>query len=142
MTYDQNDLDCMALCVWREARGEGELGMQAVAWVIANRANAWYPHFPDPIHMVVYGKNQFTSMSVSSDPEFNLQPASDDPQYAFCQKICEPIVQGSASSDVTNGALYYCNPAEATSGWFAKHIVSDTVNHPQVAAIGKQLFYK
>ena len=28
----------MALCVWKEARGEGELGMKAVADVIVNRA--------------------------------------------------------------------------------------------------------
>ena len=137
MLYDDQDLAAMALCVWKEARGEGELGMKAVADVIRNRACAW----DQSIHDVVYAKNQFTSMSVPSDPEFNLQPTEGDAQFVFCQSLCEPILT-SQMSDVTNGALYYCNPKEATSGWFAEHIVADSIMHPQVATIGRQLFYK
>lgn len=141
MYYDDNDLQAMALCVWKEARGEGELGMKAVADVISNRASKWYVNANHPVHEAVYAKNQFTSMSVPSDPEFNLEPKPDDPQYRFCTSICKPILD-EQMSDVTNGALYYCNPKEATSGWFAEHIVADTKNHPQVATIGHQLFYK
>jgi spore germination cell wall hydrolase CwlJ-like protein len=141
MTYDDNDLASMALCVWREARGEGELGMKAVADVIANRAKAWYSHLPEPVHAAVYARNQFTSMSVPSDPEFNLEPKPGDAQFAFCQSICKPILDGQMS-DVTNNALYYCNPKEATSGWFFDHIVADSLNHPQVATIGRQFFYR
>jgi len=33
-------LDTMARTVWGEARGEGERGMEAIAWVIKNRAKA------------------------------------------------------------------------------------------------------
>ena len=42
MTYDQDDLDSIALCAWKEARGEGTPGMLAVMHVIYNRALAWY----------------------------------------------------------------------------------------------------
>lgn len=144
MNFDDNDIHSMALCVWKEARGEGGLGMQAVANVIANRARAWYSSLPDPIHTAVYAKNQFTSMSVPSDPEFNLEPADNDPQFDYCVNLCGAILGAEAmpSADPTHGALYYCNLHEATSGWFFDNIVAKTAEHPQVAAIGKQLFYR
>jgi N-acetylmuramoyl-L-alanine amidase len=132
----------MALCVWKEARGEGELGMKAVADVIVNRAKDQGNGALHPIHTVAYAKNQFTSMSVPSDPEFNLQPQSDDKQqYEFARSVCQPIVEGQMS-DITNGALYYANLAHVSSGWFEDNIVKNTVLHPQVAVIGKQTFYK
>ena len=144
ISYSKEDLDNMALCVWKEARGEGELGMKAVADVIVNRARAWYPIHDNPIHATVYAHNQFTSMSVPSDPEYNLQPKEGDVQYAFCQSICEPIILGQMS-DITNGALYYANVKTMTSGWFVNVISGSdgkgTENHPLKAVIGKQSFY-
>ena len=135
----------MALCVWKEARGEGDLGMQAVAWVIRNRAVDWYRNQQSPIHLVVYGKNQFTSMSVPEDPEFNLAPDADDPQYLYCLGLCPDILTAQAT-DVTNGSHYYCNLAEATSGWFSRNISGPdgkgTPNHKLLAAIGRQMFYQ
>src|SRR5207244_356263 len=106
--------------------------------VIANRVG--HPGFAHDIHGVVYGKNQFTSMSVPSDPEFNLAPKDDDPQFAYCVKLVDTVLQGTAP-DVTQGAHYYENPKTATSGWFARVIVADTVNHPLIATIGRQNFY-
>lgn len=144
ISYDDNDIQSMALCVWREARGEGDIGMQAVGWVIRNRAANWYKGASGSIHSVVYGRNQFTSMSVPTDPEFNLIPDADDPQYVYCLNTCPDILSG-ALTDVTNGAYYYCNPKESTSGWFSENISGPDgkgmPNHPLVAAIGNQLFY-
>jgi len=140
VTYDANDVRSMALCIWKEARGEGGLGMQAVGNVIRNRIGA--PGFPGTLHDVIYEKNQFTSMSVPSDPEFNLQPSPGDAQFDYCMNISVGILENSTpETDPTHGALYYCNLVEATSGWFARNIVNNTAQHPQVAAIGKQLFY-
>lgn len=145
MNYDQNDHDSMALCVWKEARGEGIAGMEAVACVILNRAKKWYYLQQERVHAAVYAKNQFTSMSVPSDPEFSLMPHPNDPQYAYADTLCSTLlanVDDSATTDPTHGALYYANLAECTSGWFAEHVVADTVNHPLLATIGKQNFYK
>jgi spore germination cell wall hydrolase CwlJ-like protein len=44
--------------------------MNAVAHVIFNRIGA--PGFAATLHEVIYGKNQFSSMSISTDPEYNL----------------------------------------------------------------------
>ena len=145
MNYEQVDLDNMALAVWREARGEGELGMQAVANVIKNRANAWEKNCTSPLHNVIYQRNQFTSMSVSTDPEYNLQPKLSDAQYDYAASICVPILTGQME-DITHGALYYAYLKAATSGWFSEIISGPdgkgTPAHPLVATIGRQSFYK
>jgi N-acetylmuramoyl-L-alanine amidase len=146
MKYDGNDLHAMALTIWRESRGEGNLGMQAVASVIVNRASAWYEiNSPDPIHATIFGKNQFSSMSIPSDPQFNLEPRGADPQWIYAQSICEPTINGT-NPDPTKGALYYANLAEATSGWFSRVISGldgkGTTEHPLCAVIGRQSFYR
>jgi spore germination cell wall hydrolase CwlJ-like protein len=140
--YDQDDLNNAILCVWKEARGDGPLAMNAVAHVIFNRVGA--PGFGDTLHDVIYGKNQFSSMSISTDPEYNLAaPDPTDPQYPS-YRTATNIVNGIAAgteSDPTAGALYYANLAECTSGWFFHHIVSDPTNHPLRATLGHQAFY-
>jgi spore germination cell wall hydrolase CwlJ-like protein len=142
MTYDQNDHDSMALCVWKESRGEGQAGMSAVANVILNRARAWYSHITESVHAAVYAKNQFTSMSVPSDPEFSLTPHPNDPQYAYCDELCTGLLANADGRfDPTHGALYYANLAESTSGWFFDNIVKSPA-HPLLATIGKQNFYQ
>jgi N-acetylmuramoyl-L-alanine amidase len=143
--YDQDDINSMALAVWKEARGEGASGMSAVANVIKNRANAWERAVTSPLHNVIFQKNQFTSMSVSSDPEFNLVPKMGDPQYSIALDLCIAILTDKLA-DNTNGALYYGYLKECTSGWFSKTISGPdgkgTVTHPLVATIGRQSFYK
>jgi spore germination cell wall hydrolase CwlJ-like protein len=139
---DQDDLDNFILCVWKEARGDGEMAMTAVAHVIFNRVGA--PGFASSLHDVIYGKNQFSSMSISTDPEYNLSaPVVAGPEYASyltATDIINAVVAGT-DSDPTHGALYYANLKESTSGWFFRHIVNDPLNHPLRANIGHQVFY-
>jgi hypothetical protein len=55
--------------------------MNAVAHVIFNRIGA--PGFAGTLHEVIYGKNQFSSMSISTDPEYKLAaPSVTDREYA------------------------------------------------------------
>lgn len=140
IAFDSDDIQSAALCAWKEARGEGELGMRAVLCVLKNRVG--YPGFPDNLHDVIYGKNQFTSMSVSSDPEFNLEPISGDEFYAEAFKDSQDIfMANSVIQDVTNGAHYYANLHEVTSGWFYNYIVLNSSSHPVTAQIGKHTFF-
>ena len=140
--YDQDDLNNAILCVWKEARGDGETAMSAVAHVIFNRVGA--PGFGASLHDVIYGKNQFSSMSISTDAEYNLAvPRVTDPQYPSYRTatdIVNAIVSG-IDSDPTNGALYYANLKESTSGWFFRNVANDPVKHPLRATIGHQVFY-
>jgi hypothetical protein len=110
--------------------------------LILNRVGA--PGFGIILHGVIYGKNQFSSMSISTDPEYNLaapSPADHQyPSYLDAMNIVNAIIAGTAS-DVTDGALYYANLKESTSGWFFQHVVNDPANHPLRATVGHQVFY-
>lgn len=129
--------------MWREARGEGTEGMRAVAHVICNRVGA--VGFAHTLHDVIYGRNQFTSMSVSSDPEFNLAPKPGDPQYAWCVTNLPAVLSGT-DLDLTHGSHYYANLAASTSGWFERVIAGQdgkgVTDHPLLALIGRQSFFK
>ena len=136
--YDDNDIHSAALCVWKEARGEGIEGMLAVLNVIHNRIGK--PGFAQNLHDVIFGKNQFTSMSVPSDPEFNLEPCVGDELYSDALRMAENTFNSINSViDPTNGALYYANlHVISKDGWFYRNIV---LKHPVTAQIGKHTFF-
>lgn len=142
MEYEQNDLDNAALCVWKEARGEQDAGMQAVAHVIFNRIG--FVGFPHTLHDVVYQKNAFTSMSVASDPEYSLMPHPNDEEYAYASAIVSAVAEG-IDHDPTRGAHYYANLKNVSSGWFERVISGadgkGAPGHPLTVTIGRQSFY-
>jgi spore germination cell wall hydrolase CwlJ-like protein len=142
MTYDQNDLDLLALCLFREGRGEGELGCRAIAHVIYNRVNTWCRSSdPEAVHRTIMGKNQFSSMSVPSDPEFSLYPQQNDESYQMCVQVAKTVL-GGADIDVTLGAHYYANLLDiAKDSWFTRNIVNRADVHKELAQIGKHTFY-
>src|ERR1700733_2224254 len=93
-----------ALCIWREARGEGVAGMRAVAWVIWNRSRAWHK----TIHDVIMGPNQFTSMTVDPNPP---NPEPDDLQMSEAAVIVNNLLSLRDTLAPTKGALsYYSTP--------------------------------
>jgi spore germination cell wall hydrolase CwlJ-like protein len=136
-----DDAEAVALCQWREARSEGEIGMRAVGHVIVNRAASWYHQMRYPVHFAVYAKNQFTSMSCPSDPQYRRFPAEVDPQWQFCQQIA-PEILADADPDPTNGALYYANLEIITPGcWFEIEVVLKPQIHPLLIVIRNHHFY-
>lgn len=138
-TYDDDDLHNLALVGWKEARGEGSQGMQAVMCVCVNRVGA--SGFPATLHDVIFQKNAFSSMSRPSDPQYNLEPNPDDLSWRDAQQLALATLNES-NSDITNGACYYANLATMdVNGWFARNIVANTDDHPQVATIGRHTFF-
>jgi spore germination cell wall hydrolase CwlJ-like protein len=144
--YDQNDVTSAALCAWKEAREDGSTGMHAVLHCIKNRVG--FPGFAHTLHDIIYGKNQFTSMSVPNDPEFNLDPG--DPKkvsnedfilYQASLRLADTVLN-TDDADPTSNAHYYENPKTATSGWFSRVIVGDPVNHPMTVKILHHTFYR
>jgi Cell Wall Hydrolase len=138
--FDADDIQSAILCAWKEARGEGEIGMRAVLHVLKNRVG--YLGFATNLHDVIYGKNQFTSMSVSTDPEFNLQPCAGDEAFLDCVKASEAVFDDD-DPDVTHGAHYYANLHEIEhDGWFEREIVLKSDLHPITAQIGRHTFFR
>lgn len=137
MSFDVNDKESMALCAWREARGQGPMGMRAVMWVIKNRVGA--PGFASTMHDVIYGKNQFTSMSVPSDSQFHLEPSGAS--WDEAQTLAAQVIEGLLL-DPTFGARYYANLRSMDQeGWFQRNIVAHPEVHRHTTAIGQHDFY-
>jgi len=136
MQYDSDDVDNLALVAWKEARGDGDTAMQAVMHVIVNRVLS--VGFPKTVHEAIYQQNAFSSMSISTDPEYNLQPLNGDKQFEFCQNLAPDVLSG-ADMDNTKHAIYYANEAHITSGWY-KRVIMDSGRFPVTVIIGKQTF--
>lgn len=113
-----SDLYLLACCVYGEARGESYTGKVAVAAVILNRVKS--SAFPNSISGVIYQSGAFTCVS---DGQINLGTNDE------CTRAAQDAMNGW---DPTGGAIYYFNPATATSKWIW--------SRPQLVTIGKHIF--
>jgi len=136
--------ELFALCVWREASGEGYAGMLGVAWNIWNRHLRWR----QSLRTIILTPNQFTSMTVEKNPR---NPEPNDREMVMARTIVSQVMAG-AVQDPTNGSCYYANldsvraanvaaGRPSDSGWFFAHIVQDPKNHPLTAEIGQHTYY-
>lgn len=143
MTPTHEDYYETALCLWREARGEGVTGMTAVACVVRNRAEKHGISFA----AVVLQRLQFTSMTDQNDPEYKLYPEGDDAMWPEAKQIAQEIIDG-ALDDVTGRATLYWNPKGIVSSKFVL-VPGGQVKFPQTwnaavvevtKVIGKHVF--
>ena len=100
--YDE-DLRILAAAIHGEGRGEPYEGQVAIGAVILNRVDS--PNFPNSIAEVVYQRGAFDAVR---DGQITLEP--NETAYRAAQDALN-------GWDPTNGALYYWNPATATSKW-------------------------
>ncbi len=98
-----DEVSLLAKAITGEARGEPYIGQVAVGGVILSRVKS--PSFPNTIAGVIYQPGAFTAVS---DGQINLAPAES------CLKAARDAMNGW---DPAYGALYYWNPATATSKW-------------------------
>lgn len=113
-----SDLYLLSCCVYGEARGESYTGKVAVAAVVLNRVRS--SSFPNSISGVIYQQGAFTCVS---DGQINLGTNDE------CTRAAQDALNGW---DPTGGAIYYFNPATATSKWIW--------SRPQLITIGKHIF--
>jgi len=97
------DVEIIARAIYGEGRGEPYEGQVAIGAVILNRLED--PDFPDTVSGVVYQKGAFDAVR---DGQINLTP--DETAY-------QAALDAINGWDPTGGALYYWNPATATSPW-------------------------
>jgi N-acetylmuramoyl-L-alanine amidase len=115
-----NEVQTLAQAVHGEARGEPYIGQVAVAAVILNRVDD--PRFPKSIAGVIYQPGAFTAVS---DGQMFLEPGES------ARKAARDALNGW---DPSGGAVYYFNPAKATSKWIW--------SRPIIKIIGKHYFCK
>ncbi len=97
------DLYLLARLISAEARGEPYVGQVAVGAVVLNRVE--HPSFPNSISGVIYQPGAFSCLD---DGQF------DQPVAQSAYQAARDAMNGYAP---TGGAIYYFNPATATSKW-------------------------
>ena len=103
MNISDSDVEIIARAIYGEGRGEPYEGQVAIGAVILNRVED--DDFPDTVSGVVYQKGAFDAVR---DGQINLTP--DETAY-------QAALDAINGWDPTGGALYYWNPATATSPW-------------------------
>lgn len=116
--FSSNDIQLMANAVYGEARGEPYTGQVAVAAVILNRVNS--ASFPNTVSGVIFEPGAFTAVA---DGQIWLTPN---------EQAKKAVLDAINGIDPTGEALYYFNPATATSKWIW--------SRPQIKRIGKHIF--
>ncbi len=102
-SYSDADVALLARLIYGEARGESYVGQVAVGAVVMNRIKS--SSFPNTMSGVIYQRYAFTAVD---DGQINLTP------NATARKAAIDAMNGW---DPTYGAIYYYNPATATSAW-------------------------
>jgi cell wall hydrolase len=105
MTYENyNDRDLLALCIWREARGESYDAKFAVGCSIRNRVQhpRWWGR---DWRSVILDPWQYSSFN-SNDPNSKKFPAPlDEPSFGDSERAANAVMSGIP--DTTGGAVSY-----------------------------------
>ena len=112
------DVNLLARLISAEARGEPYSGQVAVGAVVLNRIE--HPSFPNTLSGVIYQRGAFSCLD---DGQF------DEPVAESAYRAARDALHGW---DPSGGAIYYFNPATATSSWIW--------SRPYMTTIGKHRF--
>ncbi|MBQ7340180.1 MAG: spore cortex-lytic enzyme [Clostridia bacterium] len=111
--YSDADINLLARLIYGEARGEPYVGQVAVGAVVLNRIKS--SSFPNTMSGVIYQKYAFTAVD---DGQINLTPNET------ARKAAKDAMNGW---DPSYGAIYYYNPATATSSWIFSRKTTVTI---------------
>lgn len=119
-----SEVECLALNIYHEARGEIDLGQLAVAYVTLNRAQD--SRWPDTICGVVHQPRQFSWYSDGKSDR-----PTDTKSWEVAQNVARIAIQGR-KPDPTQGAMWYHSDTVHPS-WADKL--------PKGPRIGRHVFY-
>jgi spore germination cell wall hydrolase CwlJ-like protein len=127
-----SELYQLALCIWREARGESDEAKLGVAWTIHNRVKlqGWMGKtYSD----VVWKPYQFSSFNAGDPNSAKIPNPNSDKSYVACLDAADKAFSG-AGDDPTNGATHYYDDSIAAPKW--------TAGATLTVKLGKLNFYK
>lgn len=130
----QQDIKCLALNIFHEARSENTAGQRAVASVTLNRVAS--KRYPNTVCDVVYQKRwdrlRKRYVSQFSWTEFDTPPKLKSKAWYRAWKVAEEVYKEKDKKRL-KGALFY----------HAKHIKPSWARKKRpIARIGKHIFYK
>lgn len=142
------DFFMLALCLYREASGDGPAGMTAVGCVVRNRVHRRQSGY----YVEVVRRLQFSSITDPKDPQLVKYPSAFDEDWKLAQSIAEGIIL-DVIQDTTNGSTMYYAPVSMTQGNIApktmllngkQRVIPKTWDMTKIkfqAEIGKQLYF-
>lgn len=115
MNYDEF---MAALCLWREARGVSKTAMNAIWYVIQNRAADPQGRWPKTIPGVILQRMQFSSFNLGEPNSVKFPIDNGGPDWKAWQDCCL-VVTTPMGSDPTNGANHYESmaPGDKKPAW-------------------------
>lgn len=116
-----SEIECLAVAVYHEARGEPRLGQLAVAQVVVNRARSG--RFARTLCGVVAQPGQFPFKTQAAH---RRNPGQWERALAVARQVSD-----AETPSVAGGALYF-HAARVAPGW----------RRARVAAIGNHIFYR
>lgn len=136
----EEDLHCIALNVYHEARGEKKEGaLEAVAWVTINRANSFSPEWPRDVCDVVYQPSRDPERPLACAFSWTCDEKEDTPKknrlWKMSVAIAKLVASGEAHYDVSMGATHYARCDLKNKPRFMRVLT-------KVAEIGAHCFYK
>ena len=128
------NINCLALNVYHEARGESIRGQYAVAQVTMNRVAS--SRYPNTVCAAVYQQNwdriRKRMVGAFSWTELDINTPPSGKAWQLAQKIAEDTYYGR-SHDLVKGSLFY----------HARYIKPRWAKHKKpMARIGKHIFYR
>lgn len=118
----KSDVNCLAMCLYQEARGEPETGKYWVGHVVLNRVKN--KQFPNTVHGVVFQKSQFSWTIGNSN--FTVKETA---AWEKCVDIARELLSqhtNNTRQDPTGGALYFLSGGIRPS-WSRKLRVTGTI---------------
>lgn len=132
-----DDLTVLAKTLWAEARGEGQAGMIAVAWVIRNRVDdgkpkSWWGEGYTGVCMKPW---QFSCWNTNDANYQYLRGSKPIPakEYAAALEAAQLCIVGTV--DPTGGATHYYSTSMSTPPKWVKGAT-------KTVQIGRHIFYK
>jgi spore germination cell wall hydrolase CwlJ-like protein len=106
MTLQQQaDVSFMALCLWREARGERSDGKAAVGFSIMNRVA--HRSWGNTVMAVIFQRLQYSSLTYSADPQLANWPKDNDPSWAECLEIADQVMANLIPNPIDGADSYH-----------------------------------
>jgi N-acetylmuramoyl-L-alanine amidase len=105
--YDNlSDTELLALCIWRESRGETYEAKFAVGCSIRNRVNdpSWWNDHQSSYRLTILKPWQYSSFN-AGDPNSTKFPLASDKSYQDSLEAAQAVLAGV--SDNTGGATCY-----------------------------------
>jgi N-acetylmuramoyl-L-alanine amidase len=131
---DMSELSLLALCIFREARGEPMYAKRAVAHVIKNRADkpGWWGR---DVVSVILAPYQFSSFN-SRDVNAGVWPEDASLAWTDCLAAASAVLVGD-EPDNTDGATYYFDRSISfPKSWGEEKNFRNTLN------VGRLRFWK